>query len=94
MSAPIRFAKWPVENASIRSAVETLPGSRESSSGSPALRRGGDLRGRRTRRRSGRAELAGAWRMSSMLWIGVIPQIASFEKGQPYASAPTSFPST
>jgi hypothetical protein len=32
----------------------------------------------------------GAWRMSSMLWIGVIPQIGSFEKGQPYASAPTA----
>ena len=26
---------------------------------------------------------AGAWRMSSMLWMGVIPQIASLENGQP-----------
>src|SRR5437773_2276123 len=25
----------------------------------------------------------GAWRMSSMLWIGVIPQIGSLEKGHP-----------
>ncbi len=25
----------------------------------------------------------GAWRMSSMLWIGVIPQTGSLENGQP-----------
>ena len=37
---------------------------------------------------------AGAWRMSSMLWIGVMPQIGSLAKGQPYASAPMSLPST
>src|ERR1700693_1171539 len=37
---------------------------------------------------------AGTCRMSIMLWIGVMPQIGSLEKGQPYARAPTSFPST
>ena len=37
---------------------------------------------------------AGALRMSSMLWIGVMPQIGSRENGHPYASAPTSLPST
>ena len=36
----------------------------------------------------------GALRMSSMLWIGVMPQIGSFANGQPYASAPTSLSST
>ncbi len=36
----------------------------------------------------------GALRMSSMLWIGVMPQIGSRENGQPYARAPTSFSST
>jgi hypothetical protein len=31
----------------------------------------------------GTGGVAGALRMSSMLWIGVIPQIGSLENGQP-----------
>src|SRR5689334_1159148 len=42
----------------------------------------------------GTGGVGGALRMSSMLWIGVMPQIGSREKGHPYASAPISLAST
>ena len=35
----------------------------------------------------------GACRISSMLWIGVMPQIGSFENGKLYEIAPTRRPS-
>src|SRR5215470_15510794 len=41
----------------------------------------------------GTGGVGGAFRMSSMLWIGVMPQMGSRAKGHPYASAPMSLPS-
>src|SRR5262249_60134660 len=42
----------------------------------------------------GTGGVAGAFRMSSMLWIGVVPPIGSLEKGHPHPRAPLNLPST